>query len=506
MGNNKNNKNKSILNVFGAVLPIFALLIAISSFFGVKAIKDGVGEGKTFIEKGEDGQDGIKGKNGTTWLNGDGIPSSSLGNNGNYYLNNKNNDYYYKKDGQWSKLGTFKGEKGESGKDGTDGNNGNNGNRGDDGSDGKDGKDGINTFSYTILSTENGEIIPSKGSCAIGESISFKFIPDSGYTLSSYSLDGSTYIEPTSYDSGETYIVETTMKEHGFVVDANFEEVLTTTHNLKAGTNSGGILSSYSDTTKVIFSDIVLSSIEENNADDLSIENDKSVLGIYDSGTKTYTITSNKEGEKITCPSMNYLFYKSEKITEFDFTNLDTSLTTEMAMVFGNCKALTSLDLTSFNTQNVISMFGMFYNCQELVSLSWIGEDFDTSNVRSFKSMFSGLHKVLHIDISKFNTSNATDMSGMFQNFYKLISITLGNLFNTSNVTNMSYMFAMGGESGSVNGKLKYIYVSSLRNVSNVTQSINMFYKCTELPYFDSSKVDKTNAKIGYGYLYKYRG
>ncbi len=50
---------------------------------------------------GEDGKDGQEGQDGTSFLSGDGIPSDSLGNNGDTYLDISSWDVYRKVGGQW---------------------------------------------------------------------------------------------------------------------------------------------------------------------------------------------------------------------------------------------------------------------------------------------------------------------------------------------------------------------------------------------------------------------
>jgi hypothetical protein len=53
---------------------------------------------------GATGATGAAGANGATWLNGTGVPSSSLGTNGDFYLNLANGDVYNKISGAWTKV------------------------------------------------------------------------------------------------------------------------------------------------------------------------------------------------------------------------------------------------------------------------------------------------------------------------------------------------------------------------------------------------------------------
>jgi hypothetical protein len=48
------------------------------------------------------GAAGANGLNDTPWLSGSGVPASSLGADGDYYLNTANNDVYTKTSGTWA--------------------------------------------------------------------------------------------------------------------------------------------------------------------------------------------------------------------------------------------------------------------------------------------------------------------------------------------------------------------------------------------------------------------
>ncbi len=67
---------------------------------------------------GKDGADGKDGKDGQAFLNGEGEPASTLGNDGDSYIDTKTYDLYTKKNGVWVKEGSLKGNNGENGEDG----------------------------------------------------------------------------------------------------------------------------------------------------------------------------------------------------------------------------------------------------------------------------------------------------------------------------------------------------------------------------------------------------
>ena len=77
--------------------------------------------------KGPKGDKGDSGKDGTSILNGNGIPSNELGNEGDSYIDLNTWDYYTKSSKGWTKQGNIKGGNGIPGKDGNNGKDGTNG-------------------------------------------------------------------------------------------------------------------------------------------------------------------------------------------------------------------------------------------------------------------------------------------------------------------------------------------------------------------------------------------
>jgi len=67
---------------------------------------------------GATGSQGPAGANGATWRNGTGVPSSSLGSNGDFYLNLDNSDVYNKISGSWVWVANIRGETGATGPQG----------------------------------------------------------------------------------------------------------------------------------------------------------------------------------------------------------------------------------------------------------------------------------------------------------------------------------------------------------------------------------------------------
>ena len=181
---------------------------------------------------GKDGKDGIDGK---SFLNGEGVPSDTLGNDGDSYVDTKTFDYYTKENGKWVKKGSIKGdqgeqgEKGEKGDTGAKGDAGEKGEKGDTGSKGSTGSQGDKgdtAWSNTILPSDGGYIVPSVGSATKGTEVTFKVVCDEGNTLKSFKLGDAaqTVGEPTYSNKQFVYEFTATMPDYGFVVSAEFNK------------------------------------------------------------------------------------------------------------------------------------------------------------------------------------------------------------------------------------------------------------------------------------------
>ena len=136
--------------------------------------------------------------------------------------------------------------------------------------------------------------------------------------------------------------------------------------------------------------------------------------------------------------STAYWFYSCNKLTDADFTNLDTSAVTNMDRMFYSCSSLTSLDVSSFNTSAVTNMDRMFQYCRSLTSLDL--SSFDTSAVPSMDYMFCQCSSLKSLDVSSFDTSAVMYIDSMFEGCSSLTSLDLSS-FDTKAVTNMNDMF-----------------------------------------------------------------
>lgn len=95
-------------------------------------------------EQGIPGEDGKDGQDGTSILTGNGLPYSTLGKDGDSYIDLDTWNYYIKENDSWVLKGNIKGSDGAPGQDGKDGVDGKDGQDGQDGQDGTDGTNGTN--------------------------------------------------------------------------------------------------------------------------------------------------------------------------------------------------------------------------------------------------------------------------------------------------------------------------------------------------------------------------
>ena len=167
--------------------------------------------------------------------------------------------------------------------------------------------------------------------------------------------------------------------------------------------------------------------------------------------------------------STKALFNGSNALTAInDIGNLNTANVEDMYSMFAECSSLTTLDLRSMNTAKVTNMALMFYHCSRLTSLrvsSW-----NTANVTNMKQMFQGCSELTQLNLSSWNTAKVTSMTSMFEGCSALVTIYVGSGWNTDAVTSSSLMFD---------------------GCTNIKGSDGTTY--------DSSKMDKTYARIGDG-------
>jgi len=192
--------------------------------------------------------------------------------------------------------------------------------------------------------------------------------------------------------------------------------------------------------------------------------------------------------------NMADMFLACDSLRLLDVSNFNTSHVTTMSGMFRSCEKLASLDVSSFDTRNVTNMYMMFANCESLTALDV--SHFNTSLVTNMEDMFTNCKSLTTLDLSHFDTRNVTNMNGMFASCYQLTELDLSG-FNTSKVTTMWQMFLNSQN-------LKSIYIGEGWDVSNVTNSSNMFYGCLSIEgedytTYNSTTTDKEMAHYGAG-------
>lgn len=125
-------------------------------------------------------------------------------------------------------------------------------------------------------------------------------------------------------------------------------------------------------------------------------------------------------------------FSRCASLESVDLSNLDTSSTKDMSMMFQACKALDRLDLSSFDTSSAQDMSQMFQGCTSLRYLDL--SHFETSDVIRMMEMFAACESLESLDLSSFDTLNVKDLSRMFQGCDSLQSLDLSS-FDTSNAS-----------------------------------------------------------------------
>lgn len=183
-------------------------------------------------------------------------------------------------------------------------------------------------------------------------------------------------------------------------------------------------------------------------------------------------------------PDSQNMFAQLWSVEKIDMSHFYSDYVEDMRNMFATDEKLKSLDLSHFKTSNVWRMTSMFQRVGiENLDLS----SFDTSNVYYMTRMFSG-SAFKSINVSSFDTSNVLEMDAMFEGNPELETLDLSSF--TIGQTHISSMF--WGDT-----KLKTIYASSKWDTSKTVgvRRDNVFYNCTSLPGFDSSKISYEYAK-----------
>ena len=306
------------------------------------------------------------------------------------------------------------------------------------------------TLSYTYSSFNNtivGTITANVKDWVFKVSVDNGIIEDGGYNLHLSGTSGSfnVNINTTGSKSGADYTIEligdSSIK---FYTDSSYTKLIN--NNIYSGSinsNTSSSVTIYYKSDTAINSDILIKTkgtiMEMATMKNGGIDGTEFWDYTYNGYIKTITFNTDLSNLPSSCTEENLCWdisedpNQSKKVYGYlvDSGEKDTEVSD---------KSLYNLYIVSegkiFAPNDCSCMFKHF---SDLISINF-NDNFNTANVTSMESMFSGGSSLTSLDLSSFNTSNVTNMGGMFQDCSSLTSLDLSS-FNTLNVTNMSAMF-----------------------------------------------------------------
>lgn len=261
-----------------------------------------------------------------------------------------------------------------------------------------------------------------------------------------------------------------------------------------------------SATTSIIFTD--LQAPENVTLTDVSFEQDDSIV-LWCEGTVCYISSQRNDTLILLNENSSSMFYNLSNVSNIEFNNIKTSITTSMASMFYKTgfNSTTPFKITGMNNWDVSNVTDMKYMFSQsgYNSSSWsVGDlsNWDTGNVTTMEYMFqyagykssvidiSGLKdwdvtslvklnyifttawcnaEDFSLDLSGWDISNATRMVATFENigtnaknFYLNVSG-----WDTQNITSMNYTFSSAGYSAT-NWKIEGISEFDVSKVTNM--------------------------------------
>lgn len=174
-------------------------------------------------------------------------------------------------------------------------------------------------------------------------------------------------------------------------------------------------------------------------------------FAVYDNGTNT--LATGRYLRTLIPDNIQHIYFgdyheniPTDTSVLIDMTaNRDGSV---VGWIEDNTMYITTLDGSTIKT---CGSFGyVFRNLRDLLTVSF--ENFDTSAAHNLEMLFYVCQSLEEIDISCFNTSKVTDVYRLFNNCYKVKTIYVGDGWDMSNVTNSTNMFCnnnkLVGQSG----------------------------------------------------------
>ncbi len=182
---------------------------------------------------------------------------------------------------------------------------------------------------------------------------------------------------------------------------------------------------------------------------------------------------------------MNRMFYGCGSLTKLDLSGWDVRNVTDMDHIFADCFKLAEINFEGWETLKLENADAMFNDCNSITVIDV--SDFDTQNLKDVSQMFEGCDLLERIEgLDEWDTRNIHDMYEMFSGDIKLTTLDL-SAFDTSSLSNAEKMFNNCSA-------MKIIYVGDGWNMSNVTDSADMFTGCTSIKGESGTVYDAANA------------
>lgn len=225
---------------------------------------------------------------------------------------------------------------------------------------------------------------------------------------------------------------------------------------------------------------------------------------------------------------LDNMFVSCSSLAELDLSNFDTSSigvpnngyrTNGLSALVSNCSSLKKLNISGWNLSKTSGGYCNSLGTTYAPELTLIANNLKLPEY--CQGLFNDLDPV-YVEMNNIDFSDVTYLGSLFNSYdngARIKELTI-NGFGADKIQQMNMTFY--GKSSLTNldlswlesspvytyglfancSSLKNIYVSDKCDFSKSTDSTLMFDKCTSLPHFDSTKVDKTNANTSStGYL-----
>lgn len=134
------------------------------------------------------------------------------------------------------------------------------------------------------------------------------------------------------------------------------------------------------------------------------------------------------------------IWKNSSGYTHLDLTSIDVSNVNDLSYLFGQFRSVRTIDITGWDTSNCksfVSMFSGCYNLEEIIGI----RDIKFNENCAIDSMFKSCSELKKLDISNWDTKNIFDFTSLFYGCKNLEEIIGIENFDVSNARHFDYMF-----------------------------------------------------------------